>query len=69
MDWATYLKRADPLLDNSHQQGQILDLVSAEAELLDPNPDLHEMFQLFDLQFFDGKLGCCLVEWSKRMKR
>jgi hypothetical protein len=48
---------------------QIMDLANEQAELLDPNPDLHTMFQLFDLQFFDSKLGRCIVEWSKKMTR
>lgn len=49
-------------------ENQLIDLVSLEAEMYDPIPDLHTMFQLYDLQFFDGKLGGCVVEWSKRMK-
>lgn len=87
MSWMSFDNLPDPLLASTSGHAQIMDLVSAEAELsgknhrlnetiklhlfksLDPTPDLHVMFQLFDMQFFDGKLGGCIVEWSKRMKR
>jgi hypothetical protein len=64
-----YNSSPDPLLANSSNQVQLVNLVGPDAELHDPTPDLHTMFQLYDLQFFDGKLGGCIVEWSKRMKR
>lgn len=59
----------DPLLARTTGEKQMVNLISADAELLDPNPDLHTMFQLYDFQFFDSKLGRCVVEWSKRMTR
>ncbi|KAI6207317.1 Protein of unknown function SprT domain containing protein [Aphelenchoides fujianensis] len=61
-------RRADPLLGRDENQQQVVDLVGADAELLDPTPDLHTMFVHFDHQFFDGALARCVVEWSKRMK-
>uniref|UniRef100_A0A1I7RNB3 SprT-like domain-containing protein n=1 Tax=Bursaphelenchus xylophilus TaxID=6326 RepID=A0A1I7RNB3_BURXY len=48
---------------------QVMNLADPASELDDPTPDLHEMFQLFDYQFFQGRLQCCVVEWSKQMKR
>ncbi|KAI6190163.1 SprT-like domain-containing protein [Aphelenchoides bicaudatus] len=66
MNWFAN-KSPDPLLANSNQE-QFVDLVSPEAELHDPTPDLLAMFQVYDFQFFDGKLSRCTVEWSKRLK-
>lgn len=31
------------------------------------NFDVHEYFELYNHLFFEGKLGCILLEWSKRM--
>ncbi|KAG0165493.1 hypothetical protein DFQ28_008630 [Apophysomyces sp. BC1034] len=33
----------------------------------DPNPDLHELFLLFNDLYFEGRLGMVEVQWSKRM--
>eukprot|EP00049_Salpingoeca_infusionum_P016177 m.327861 g.327861 ORF g.327861 m.327861 type:complete len:413 (-) comp16026_c4_seq1:60-1298(-) len=38
-------------------------------ELIDPNPDIHELFQIYNTLFFDGKLACAEVKWSPRMTR
>jgi hypothetical protein len=38
-----------------------------EGELIDPSPDLHELFQTFNLQFFHGRLAGVEVRWSARM--
>lgn len=48
---------------------KICNLVDEANELIDPNPDIHELFTLYDHQFFSGVLSSrgCLVEWSKRM--
>lgn len=50
---------------------KICNLVDEANELIDPNPDIHELFTLYDHQFFSGVLSSrgCLVEWSKRMTR
>ncbi|KAI6213319.1 Protein with SprT-like domain at the N terminus [Aphelenchoides besseyi] len=55
----------DPLLHrNENQENEYVNLVHADAELLDPTPDLHTMFIHFNFQFFNGLLAGCLVEWS-----
>ncbi|KAL3077118.1 hypothetical protein niasHS_013107 [Heterodera schachtii] len=47
----------------------MLNLVDASFELIDPNPNVHELFITFDHQFFWGTLNsnACVVEWSKTM--
>ena len=46
---------------------QALSPVDAKLELLDPNPNIHQLFQIFDKQFFWGKLLAVEVKWSPRM--
>ena len=46
---------------------QSLSPVDPALELLDPNPNIHQLFQLFDTQFFWGKLVAVEVKWSPRM--
>lgn len=36
-------------------------------ETIDPTPDIFSLFGAFDLKFFQGKLHCVELEWSKRM--
>ena len=36
-------------------------------ELIDPIPNIHNLFQSFNFKFFNGKLACVELEWSKRM--
>ncbi|KAI6199176.1 SprT-like domain-containing protein [Aphelenchoides besseyi] len=56
-------REVHPLLyRNENQENEFVNLVHADAELLDPTPDLHTMFIHFDLQFFDGLLAGCLVD-------
>ncbi|KAH9305124.1 hypothetical protein KI387_009528, partial [Taxus chinensis] len=39
-----------------------------EADLLDPNPDIHALFCHFNQLYFGNALGACTVDWSsKRM--
>uniref|UniRef100_A0A182IL28 Protein with SprT-like domain at the N terminus n=1 Tax=Anopheles atroparvus TaxID=41427 RepID=A0A182IL28_ANOAO len=42
-------------------------LVHPEWEILDPTPDIFSLFPLFDRKFFQGKLSCVQLEWSKKM--
>ncbi|XP_050089228.1 uncharacterized protein LOC126573286 [Anopheles aquasalis] len=42
-------------------------LVHPEWEILDPTPDIYSLFPLFDRKFFQGKLSCVQLEWSKKM--
>lgn len=44
-----------------------MNLVDPELELVDPNPDIHQLFVVFNDSLFYGALGACTVEWSKRM--
>lgn len=44
-----------------------MNLIDSSYELIDPNPNIYELFVLFSDQFFYGALGACTVEWSKRM--
>ncbi|XP_063232586.1 DNA-dependent metalloprotease dvc-1 isoform X2 [Bacillus rossius redtenbacheri] len=42
-------------------------LVDTTWEYIDPTPDVHGMFQLFNNRFFWGKLSGVEVKWSTRM--
>ncbi|KFB36452.1 AGAP004082-PA-like protein [Anopheles sinensis] len=42
-------------------------LVHPEWEILDPTPDIFSLFPLFDRKFFQGRLSCVQLEWSKKM--
>ncbi|XP_055907539.1 DNA-dependent metalloprotease SPRTN-like [Eupeodes corollae] len=42
-------------------------LVHPQWETLDPTPDSHALFRAFDDKFFNKKLRCVTLEWSKRM--
>lgn len=42
-------------------------LVNPEWETIDPTPDIFSLFGAFDIKFFQGKLRCVELEWSKRM--
>uniref|UniRef100_A0AC35TN42 SprT-like domain-containing protein n=1 Tax=Rhabditophanes sp. KR3021 TaxID=114890 RepID=A0AC35TN42_9BILA len=44
-----------------------MNLVDPELERTDPNPCIYEHFNLFNMLFFNDKLGSCEVKWSKRM--
>ncbi|ETK76907.1 hypothetical protein F441_17076 [Phytophthora nicotianae CJ01A1] len=46
---------------------QRCDLLALENEYLDPNPDLHSLFQEYNRMFFEGRLAGCEVKWSRRM--
>ncbi|KAM7347716.1 DNA-dependent metalloprotease SPRTN [Cochliomyia hominivorax] len=42
-------------------------LVHPQWETLDPTPDIFALFGQFDSKFFQGRLKCVTLEWSKRM--
>lgn len=42
-------------------------LVHPDWEVVDPTPNIHVLFPIFDRKFFQGKLLCVELEWSKRM--
>ncbi|KAF0287154.1 SprT-like domain-containing protein Spartan [Amphibalanus amphitrite] len=44
-------------------------LVDEAYELIDPTPDIYQLFRDFDKHFFWGKLGGVELKWSPRMTR
>uniref|UniRef100_A0A182JR21 Protein with SprT-like domain at the N terminus n=1 Tax=Anopheles christyi TaxID=43041 RepID=A0A182JR21_9DIPT len=42
-------------------------LVHPDWEIIDPTPDIYALFPLFDKKFFQGRLSCVQLEWSKKM--
>uniref|UniRef100_A0A182QW02 Protein with SprT-like domain at the N terminus n=1 Tax=Anopheles farauti TaxID=69004 RepID=A0A182QW02_9DIPT len=42
-------------------------LVHPDWEIIDPTPDIFSLFPLFDRKFFQGRLSCVQLEWSKKM--
>ena len=44
-----------------------LSVVDPEWEVLDPTPNVHELFMQFNGLFFDDKLSRATVSWSPRM--
>ncbi|CAL8128896.1 unnamed protein product [Orchesella dallaii] len=42
-------------------------LLDTSWELIDPNPDVHQLFSEFNKEFFWGQLGSVYVDWSSRM--
>ncbi|XP_022709510.1 sprT-like domain-containing protein Spartan [Varroa jacobsoni] len=42
-----------------------LSLVDPRWETIDPTPDIHAMFQVFDDMFFESRLRFCTIGWSK----
>ncbi|XP_013104486.2 uncharacterized protein LOC106085032 [Stomoxys calcitrans] len=42
-------------------------LVHPQWETLDPTPDIFSLFGQFDTRFFQSRLKCVTLEWSKRM--
>ncbi|ODM90267.1 SprT-like domain-containing protein Spartan, partial [Orchesella cincta] len=48
--------------------GKYYSLVDASWELIDPCPDVHELFCEFNKEFFQGKLTSVYVDWSSEMK-
>lgn len=42
-------------------------LVHPDWETIDPTPDIYSLFGTFDIRFFQSKLQCVELEWSKRM--
>ncbi|KAK9885882.1 hypothetical protein WA026_013757 [Henosepilachna vigintioctopunctata] len=44
-------------------------IVDPSWEVIDPTPDVHRLFIVFNKKFFWGTLDSVCVSWSKRMKR
>lgn len=64
----TPLKRSNP---HSNLDPEFLNrtqnLVHPQWETLDPTPDVFALFGQFDEKFFQNRLKCVTLEWSKRM--
>ncbi|XP_054728840.1 DNA-dependent metalloprotease SPRTN isoform X1 [Anastrepha obliqua] len=62
------IKRSNP---SSNQDEDYLNrtqnLVHPQWEVLDPTPDITALFAAFDNKFFQSRLKCVTLEWSKRM--
>ncbi|XP_058058803.1 uncharacterized protein LOC131209697 [Anopheles bellator] len=54
-------------MGNDRDLNSTQNLVHPDWEILDPTPDIFALFPLFDRKFFQGKLGCVQLEWSKKM--
>ena len=46
-----------------------LKIIDERWELIDPTPDIHQLFNQFNHEFFYEKLSSVFVEWSQRMTR
>src|ERR1700722_17718461 len=46
-----------------------LSVINRELEILDPTPDVAQLFVQFNKQFFHDQLVAVFVEWSQRMTR
>ncbi|XP_055525880.1 DNA-dependent metalloprotease dvc-1 [Wyeomyia smithii] len=42
-------------------------LVHPDWEIVDPTPDIHRLFPIFDRKFFQNRLVCVQLEWSRKM--
>jgi SprT-like domain-contaning protein Spartan len=55
-----------PMQDADHLNST-QNLVHPDWENLDPTPDVHRLFAVFSRKFFQDRLACVTLEWSKRM--
>lgn len=58
-------RKNDDVVDNELNATQ--NLVHPDWENIDPTPDIYSLFGQFDIKFFQKKLQCVELEWSKRM--
>ena len=75
-DFALALKLFSELNDEGGVQAQPvrgkrpdekLSIVDPSWELIDPVPNIHELFVQFNAAYFDGMLASVSVQWSPRM--
>lgn len=59
------LKR--PKRNDAEDLNATQNIVHPEWETLDPTPDICALFGAFNVKFFEGKLSCVQLEWSKKM--
>jgi len=46
-----------------------LKIIDQRWELIDPTPDIYQLFNQFNFEFFYEKLSSVFVEWSQRMTK
>ncbi|XP_076041020.1 DNA-dependent metalloprotease SPRTN [Oratosquilla oratoria] len=63
----TYKKRSPKELEEPRQEKLSVSLIDPSWELIDPNPDIHQLFLQFNDQFFWRRLSSVEVRWSPRM--
>lgn len=71
-DFAFALQLSAEIDDNTNdchisESKKPLSVVDPSWELLDPIPDIRQLFIQFDKEYFDGTLACVEVKWSARM--
>ncbi|XP_053680637.1 DNA-dependent metalloprotease SPRTN-like [Anopheles nili] len=54
-------------MGKDHDLNCTQNIVHPEWEILDPTPDIYALFPLFDRKFFQERLSCVQLEWSKKM--
>uniref|UniRef100_T1GBD8 SprT-like domain-containing protein n=1 Tax=Megaselia scalaris TaxID=36166 RepID=T1GBD8_MEGSC len=60
-------KRTITDVENEEDLNATKFLVHPMWESLDPTPDVHSLFGAFNSKFFQSRLHCVELEWSKRM--
>lgn len=62
------IKRSNPTSNQDEDYlNRTQNLVHPQWETLDPTPDIFALFGAFDEKFFQTRLKCVTLEWSKRM--
>jgi len=41
---------------------------AADLELLDPTPNIHQLFKHYNAKYFEGKLSSVKLRWDTNMK-
>lgn len=53
--------------NKNKQMEKTMSIVDPAWELIDPVPDIRELFVEFDTAYFDGMLGSVEIKWSSKM--
>lgn len=67
--FAQQLSDSSEKLNNLPDPKKTLSVVDESWELIDPIPDIRQLFVQFNETYFDCKLACVEVKWSTRMTR
>jgi hypothetical protein len=54
---------------STQSNNQHFKIIDQRWELIDPTPDVYQLFNQFNRDFFYEKLSSVFVEWSQRMTR